>query len=77
MRKIRKINFHEYISPESSNNSNISNNASQISSLSDSDNLLFMPTPKQMLQRLPKAFAQVNAGNTSYINLLNDIKQIV
>ena len=29
-------------------------------------------TPKQMLQRLPKALAQVKAGNTSE-SLLNDI----
>ena len=33
-------------------------------------------TPKQMLQRLPTAFAQVKAGNNSE-NLLNEIKQIV
>ena len=31
---------------------------------------------KQMLQRLPTAFAQVKAGKTSE-NLLNDIRQIV
>ena len=33
-------------------------------------------TPKQMLQRLPIAVAQVKAGNNSE-NLLNEIKQIV
>ena len=33
-------------------------------------------TPKQMLQRLPIALAQVKAGNNSEI-LLNDIRQIV
>ena len=33
-------------------------------------------TPKQMLQRLPIALAQVKAGNNSE-NLLNEIKQIV
>ena len=33
-------------------------------------------TPKQMLQRLPIAFAQVKAGNT-YENLLNEIRQII
>ena len=33
-------------------------------------------TPKQMLQRLPIALAQVKAGNNSQ-NLLNEIKQIV
>ena len=32
-------------------------------------------TPKQMLQRLPIAFAQVRAGNDSE-NLLNEIRQI-
>ena len=33
-------------------------------------------TPKQMLQRLPVALAQVKAGNNSE-NLLNEIRQIV
>ena len=33
-------------------------------------------TPKQMLQRLPIAFAQVKAGNASE-NLLNEILQII
>ena len=33
-------------------------------------------TPKQMLQRLPIAFAQVKVGNTSE-NLLNEIRQII
>ena len=33
-------------------------------------------TPKQMLQRLAIALAQVNAGNNSE-NLLNEIRQIV
>ena len=33
-------------------------------------------TPKQMLQRLPIAFAQVKAGNSSE-SLLNKIRQIV
>ena len=33
-------------------------------------------TPKQFLQRLPIAFAQVKAGNNSG-NLLNEIRQIV
>ena len=32
--------------------------------------------PKQMLQRLPKALAQVKAGNNSE-SLLNEIRQIV
>ena len=34
-----------------------------------------MLTPKQMLQRLPIALAQVQGGNTSE-NLLNEIRQI-
>ena len=33
-------------------------------------------TPKQMLQRLPIALAQVKAGNTSE-KLLNKIRQII
>ena len=33
-------------------------------------------TPKQMLQRLPIALAQVKAGNTS-ANLLNEIRRII
>ena len=33
-------------------------------------------TPKQMLQRLPTALAQLKAGNNSE-NLLNEIRQIV
>ena len=33
-------------------------------------------TPKQLLQRLPIALAQVKAGNNSE-NLLNEIRQIV
>ena len=37
---------------------------------------LIILTPKQMLQRLPIAFAQVKAGNT-YENLLNEIRQIM
>ena len=32
--------------------------------------------PKQMLQRLPIALAQIQAGNNSH-NLLNEIRQIV
>ena len=37
---------------------------------------LKIPTPKQMLQRLPIALAQVKAGNNSE-SLLNEIRQIV
>ena len=33
-------------------------------------------SPKQMLQRLPIALAQVKSGNTSE-NLLNEIRQII
>ena len=33
-------------------------------------------TPKQMLQRLPIALAQVKAGNTTE-NLLNEIRQFI
>ena len=33
-------------------------------------------TPKQILQRLPVALAQVKAGNNSE-NLLNEIRQII
>ena len=33
-------------------------------------------TPKQMLQRLPIALAQIKAGNNSG-NLLNEIRQII
>ena len=33
-------------------------------------------TPKQMLQRLPIALAQIKAGNNSQ-SLLNEIRQIV
>ena len=33
-------------------------------------------TPKQMIQRLPIALAQVKAGNTSE-TLLNEIRQII
>ena len=33
-------------------------------------------TPKQMLQRLPTALAQIKAGNNSE-SLLNEIRQIV
>ena len=37
---------------------------------------LKMLTPKQMLQRLPMALAQVKAGNNSE-SLLNEIRQII
>ena len=37
---------------------------------------LKMLTPKQMLQRLPIALAQIKAGSTSE-NLLNEITQVI
>ena len=43
--------------------------------VSDHSNLKIL-SPKQMLQRLPVAFAKVKAGNTSE-NLLHEIRQIV
>ena len=43
--------------------------------VSDHSNLKIL-TPKEMLQRLPIALAQVIAGNTSE-NLLNEIKQTI
>ena len=43
--------------------------------VSDHSNLKIL-SPKQMLQRLPIAFAKVKAGNTSE-NLLHEIRQIV
>ena len=43
--------------------------------VSDHCNLRIL-IPKQMLQRLPIAFAQVKAGNASK-NLLNKIRQII
>ena len=41
-----------------------------------SDDGLKILTPKQMLERLPIALAQVKAGNNSE-NLLNEIRQII
>ena len=35
-----------------------------------------MPTPKQVLQRLPIALEQAKVGNTSG-NLINEIRQII
>ena len=43
--------------------------------VSDHSNLKIL-NPKQMLQSLPIAFAQVKKGNT-YKNLLNEIRQII
>ena len=44
--------------------------------LNKKQNMEKILTNKQMLQRLPIAFAQIKAGNTSE-NLLNEIKQII
>ena len=44
--------------------------------LNTKQNMEKIVTNKQMLQRLPIAFAQIKAGNTSE-NLLNEIKQII
>ena len=44
--------------------------------LNTKQNMEKILTNKQMLQRLPIAFAQIKAGNTSE-NLLNEIKQII
>ena len=46
-----------------------------VAKLSDLKQLKIL-TPKQMLQRLPIALAQVKAGNTSE-KLLNEIRQII
>ena len=47
------------------------------SGILDTDNSkLKILTPKQMLQQLPIALAQVKAGNNSE-NLLNEIRQII
>ena len=43
---------------------------------SDLANRIKILTPKQMLERLPMAHAQVEAGNTSE-NLLNEMRQMV
>ena len=44
--------------------------------LNTKQNMEKILTNKQMLQRLPIAFAQIKAGNTSE-NLLNEIKQVI
>ena len=64
----------------------LKNVSSDLNDTDNTDNKLFTPikeptrlnilSPKQMLQRLPIAFAQVKAGNNSE-NLLNEIRQIV
>ena len=43
--------------------------------VSDHSNIKIL-SPKQMLQRLPIALAQVEAGNT-FENLLNEIRKII
>ena len=47
----------------------------RVAKVSDHSNLKIL-SPKQMLQRLPIALAQVKAGNTSE-KLLNKIRQII
>ena len=46
-----------------------------VAKVSNHSNLKIL-SPKQMLQRLPIAFARVQAGNTSE-NLLNEIRRII
>ena len=46
-----------------------------VAKVSDHSNLKIL-APKQMIQRLPIALAQVKVGNTSE-NLLNEIRQII
>ena len=48
----------------------------QLKATQDEDTRLKILTPKQMLQRLPTALAQVKAGNT-FENFLNEIRQII
>ena len=48
-------------------------NLARVTKVVDNTQLKIL-TPKQMLQRLPTALAQVKAGNTSE-NLLNEIKK--
>ena len=47
----------------------------RVAKVSDHSNIKIL-SPKQMLQKLPIALAQVKAGNTSE-NLLNEIRQII
>ena len=84
-----KYNSFGYDTHELSKNCkdvSLKNISSDLNDTDNTDNKLFTPvkertrlkilSPKQMLQRLPIAFAQVKAGNNSE-NLLNEIKQIV
>ena len=50
-------------------------NLARVAKVSDHTRLKIL-SPKQMLQRLPIALAQVKAGNTPE-NLLNKIRQII
>ena len=61
--------FREYIEMLSDANYNAKQNKTEGKGLK-------ILTPKQMLQRLPIALAQVKAGNNSE-GLLNEIRQIV
>ena len=67
-------------------NISLENILSDLNDTNNTDNKIFTPmkkgnglkilTPKQMLQRLPIALAQIKVGNNSE-SLLNEIKQIV
>ena len=82
----QSTNHDKYTSLKLDNDLNTSSNALNNSFSSDIQNQLFTPikkgtglkilTPKQLLQRLPIALAQLKAGNNSE-NLLNEIRQIV
>ena len=61
--------FRDYVEMLSDTNYNAKQNKNEREGLK-------ILTPKQMLQRLPIALAQVKAGNNSE-NLLNEIRQIV
>ena len=61
--------FSDYVEMLSNTNYNAKQNETKGTGLK-------ILTPKQMLQRLPIALAQVKAGNNSE-NLLNEIRQII
>ena len=61
--------FRDYVEMFSDANYNAKQNETKVKGLK-------ILTPKQMIQRLPIALAQVKAGNNSE-NLLNEIRQIV
>ena len=61
--------FRDYIEMLSDSNCNAKHNETKGKGLK-------IPTPKQMIQRLPIALGQVKTGNNSE-NLLNEIRQII